>query len=99
MSRGARLAVDFVLRQWPKPYVSRKLFLEYIETIFLPYLKELQDSEELEACEAVLRMDNCSSHVSDDIVAVVTDAQVRIVTFALTRLTSSKCLMWSYLVP
>jgi hypothetical protein len=41
MSRGVRLAVDFVLRQRLKPYVSRKLFLEYIKTIFVPYLNEL----------------------------------------------------------
>jgi hypothetical protein len=54
MSRGVRLEVDFVLRQQPKPYVSRKLFLEHIKTIFVLYLNELRDSEEFEACEAVL---------------------------------------------
>jgi hypothetical protein len=37
MSQGVRLGVDFVLRQRSKPYVSRKLFLEYITTIFVPY--------------------------------------------------------------
>jgi hypothetical protein len=48
------LGVDFVLRQRSKPYVSRKLFFEYINTIFVPYLNELWESEEFEACEAVL---------------------------------------------
>jgi hypothetical protein len=37
--------------------------------------------EELEACEAVLLMDNCSSHMSDDIVAVLIRVRVRIITF------------------
>jgi hypothetical protein len=46
MSRGVRLAVDFVLRQRPKPYVSRQLFLEYIKTIFVTYLNERRDSED-----------------------------------------------------
>jgi hypothetical protein len=41
MSRGVRLGVDFVLRQRPKPYVSRKLSLEYIKTIFVPYLNKI----------------------------------------------------------
>jgi hypothetical protein len=41
--------VDFVLRQRPKPYISRKLFLEYIKTLFVPYLNELLDFEEFEA--------------------------------------------------
>jgi hypothetical protein len=82
MSRGFRLMVDCVFRQQPKPYVSRKLFLEYIKTTFVPYLNEIRDSEEFEACEAVLFMDNCSPHISDDVVAVLTHARVRIITFA-----------------
>jgi hypothetical protein len=82
MSRGVRLGVDLVLRQRSKPYVSRELFLEYITTIFLPCLNELRESEEFEAYEAVLLMDNCSLHVLDEVVAVLTNAQVRIITFA-----------------
>jgi hypothetical protein len=40
------------------------------------------DSEEFETCEAVLLMDNYSPHIWDDIVAVRTQARVRIITFA-----------------
>jgi hypothetical protein len=54
MSRGVRLSVDFVLRHRSKPYVSEKHFLEYINTNFVPYLNGVRDSEELEACEAML---------------------------------------------
>jgi hypothetical protein len=71
-----------VLRQRPKPYISRKLFLECIKTISVPYLNELQDSEEFKTCEAVLLIDNCSPHILNDVVAVLTHARVRIVTFA-----------------
>jgi hypothetical protein len=52
IGRGVRLGVDLVLRQRSKPYVSRELFLEYITTIFLPYLNELQESKKFEAWEA-----------------------------------------------
>jgi hypothetical protein len=82
MSRGVRLGVDFVFRQRTKQYVSRKLFLEDTKTIFVSYLNELRDSEESKACEAVLLMDNCSFHISDDDVVVFTHARVRIITFA-----------------
>jgi hypothetical protein len=82
MDRGVRLGFDLVLRQRSKPYVSRELFLKYITKIFLPYLNELQESEEFEACEAVFLMDNCSPHVSDEVVAVLTNARVRIIIFA-----------------
>jgi hypothetical protein len=99
MSRGVRLGVCFALLHRSKPYVSGRLFLEYINTISVPYLNEPRDSEELKACEAVLLMDNYSPHISDEVVAVLTRAQVRIITFVLTRLTSSKCSTWSYLAP
>jgi hypothetical protein len=79
---GVRLGVDFVLRQRSKPYVSHKLFLEHINIIFVPYLNEPHESEEFEACEAVLFMDNCSSRMSDDVVTVFTSVRVRIITFA-----------------
>jgi hypothetical protein len=44
-------------------------------------LNELRESEEFEACEAVLLMDNCLSHASVDFVAVLTSVQMRIITF------------------
>jgi hypothetical protein len=81
MSRGVRLIVDFVLKNRLKPYVSRELFLHYIKTIFVPYLTELRDSEELEGCEAVLLMDNYSLHIADDIISVLTSVRVRVITF------------------
>jgi hypothetical protein len=52
--QGVPLSIDFVLRQRSKPYVSRKLFVEYVNTIFLLSLNEVRESEEFEACEGVL---------------------------------------------
>jgi hypothetical protein len=83
VSRDVCLGVDFVLRHLSKPCVNGEFFLEYINTIFVPYLNELQDLEDLETCEAVLLMDNWSPHVSDDIVAVPTRLRVRIIRFAI----------------
>jgi hypothetical protein len=83
MIRGVRLGVDFVLRQRSKPYVSAVLFLEYVNNVFIPYLNELRESKQMNACEAVLLIDNCSPHVSDDVIAILTNVRVRIITFAL----------------
>jgi hypothetical protein len=82
MNRGVRLWIDFVLRQRPKPYISRKLFLEYMKRIFVTYLNGLRDSEEFEAYEAVLSTDNCSPHISDEVVPVFIHARVQIIIFA-----------------
>jgi hypothetical protein len=82
MSRGVRLAIDIVLRQRPKPYVKSKLFLECINNIFVPYLNEPQELEEFKAYEAVLLIDNCSHHMSDNIVAVLTRMRAKLIIFA-----------------
>jgi hypothetical protein len=95
MNRGVRLDVDFVLRQRSKPYINGQLFLEYINNIFIPYLNKLRESEEFTRCEAVLLMDNCSRHMSEAVIAVLTRERVIVITFSphTTSLISSKCLM------
>jgi hypothetical protein len=99
MSRGVRPGIDLVLQQSSKPYVSGRLFLEYINSIFIPYLNELRELEEFTICEAILLMDNCSPHMGDAVIAVLTDKRVRVITFAphTTPLIFFKCLMWCYL--
>jgi hypothetical protein len=81
MHHGVCLSVDFILRQRSEPYISRKLFVKYFNTIFVSCLNELLESEEFEACEAMLLMDNYSSHVSDDAVAILINIQMQIITF------------------
>jgi hypothetical protein len=82
MGHGVRLGVDFLLRHLSKPSVSGKLFLKYINTIFVPCLNELRESEEFETCESVLLMHNCSPHMSDGLVALPTSVRMGIITFA-----------------
>jgi hypothetical protein len=82
MNCGVRLGVDFVLRQRSKPYVSGKLFLEHINSIFIHHLKKLQESEEFTGCEVVLLMDNYFPHIGDAVIAVLTRERVRVITFA-----------------
>jgi hypothetical protein len=77
MIRGVHHGIDLVLRRRSKPYVKAVLFLEYVNNIFIHYLNELRESEQMNACEAVLLMDNCSPHESHDIVAVLTNARIR----------------------
>jgi hypothetical protein len=62
--------------------VNAALFLEYNNDIFIPYLNELRESEQFHASEAVLLMENCPPHISDEVIAVLTNARVRVITFA-----------------
>jgi hypothetical protein len=53
-----------------------------IWTVFLPNLAELRTLDAFTEETGVLLMDNCPSHVSDDIIGLLTDARVRVITFA-----------------
>jgi hypothetical protein len=64
--------------------VNKAFFLEYINNIFVRYFNQPQEMEEFEACEAVLLMHNCSSHMSDNGRAILTRERVRIFIFAST---------------
>jgi hypothetical protein len=83
MRHGVHIGFDSILRQQLKSYVNNTLFLEYINDIFVPYLNELQKTKEFKVCEAVLLMKNCSSHISNDVLAILTRERVRVVTFVI----------------
>jgi hypothetical protein len=78
---GVRLGVDFVLQKRSKSYINSALFLQYIDRISIPYLTDLRTREKIEACEVVLLMDNCSDHMSDDVIELLNSAGVKIITF------------------
>jgi hypothetical protein len=79
---GVRFSTDFVSRSNPSPSINAEIFLEYIRTVFLPNLAELRTLDAFTEETGVLVMDNCPSHVTDDIIGLLTEARVRFITFA-----------------
>jgi hypothetical protein len=80
---GVRFSTYFILRSNPKPSINAEIFLDYIRTVFLPTLAELQTLGAFTEETGVLLMDNCPSHVTDDdIIGLLTEARVHIRTFA-----------------
>jgi hypothetical protein len=63
--RRVRFDTDFILKARSKPYIDAEFFLDYIRTVFLPNLNELQALEEFADEDAILLMYNCPSHVTD----------------------------------
>jgi hypothetical protein len=55
---GVRSGTDFVLRSNPKPFIKAEIFFDYIRTIFLPNLAELQTLEGFTEETGVLLIDN-----------------------------------------
>jgi hypothetical protein len=79
---GVRLGRDLILKSHSRPYVNAEIFLDYISSVFLPYVIRLRSLAGLVAEDAVLLMDNCSSHASDHVISLLTAARVCIITFA-----------------
>jgi hypothetical protein len=65
-----------------KPYFNAGIFLDYTRTIFVPYTDALRGLAVFAEEIAALLMDDCSAHVSDDVIGILTEAKVRVITFA-----------------
>jgi hypothetical protein len=78
-THGVRFDTEIILKQRAKAYLNGKIFLEYIRMVFLPNLNELRSLEEFSDEDAVLLMDNCSSHVGEEALSLLQDARVRVI--------------------
>jgi hypothetical protein len=75
---GVRFGADFVLKSNNKRYINAEMLSDYIRTVLLPNFVRLPTLGEF----AVLLIDNYPSHVTDDVVHLLTKARVRVITFA-----------------
>jgi hypothetical protein len=79
---GVRFGVDLVMNVHPKPYVNAEICFNYIKTMFLPNLAERGNLEAFAEENAVLLMDNCPSHVTREMIGILTETRVRVIAFA-----------------
>jgi 2-methylisocitrate lyase-like PEP mutase family enzyme len=70
------------LKARAKPYINAEICLEYIRTVFLPNLNEPRSLKEFADEDSVSLMDNCLSHVGEEILSPLRDARVRMITWA-----------------
>jgi hypothetical protein len=69
------------LKSNSRPYLNAEIFLDYTRSVVLPYVIGLRSLAGLVEKDAVLSMDNCSAHVTDDVIRLLTDARVRVIAF------------------
>jgi hypothetical protein len=70
-----RLGSDFALKFNQKAYINAGIFLDYIRTIFLPYIDGFRGLAVLAEEASVLLMDHCSADVSDTVIRILTEAR------------------------
>jgi hypothetical protein len=75
-----QFGTDLIVKQRAKAYINGEIFMEYMRMVFLPNLTELRSLEEFADEDAVLLMDNCSSHVGEEVLGLLPDARVRVIT-------------------
>jgi hypothetical protein len=77
-----RFDTDFILKVRSKLYINAEFFLDDIRTVFLPKLSGGRALEEFADEDPVLLMDNCPSHVTDEVLEFLRDARFRVITRA-----------------
>jgi hypothetical protein len=80
--QGVCFGRDIIFTVNQRPYINAGIFLVYIRTIFLPYIDTVRDLAIFAQEPALLSPDKCSTQVSDDLVRILTEASVRVITFA-----------------
>jgi hypothetical protein len=81
-TQGVCFGRDMILKFDQKLYINAGIFLDFIRTIFLPFIDMLRGLAVFAQEPAVLLMDNCSAHASDDVIRILTEASVRVITLA-----------------
>jgi hypothetical protein len=79
---GMQIGKHLIFRRRDKPSVNADLFGNYIRTVVLPHLLATRRMYDFGKEDTVLLMDNCSPHLAPAVLTLLSNARVRIVTFA-----------------
>jgi hypothetical protein len=70
-----------MLKHARKCYVTKDLFLDYLAQIVVPFINSIRSASHQENEIAVLMMDNCGSHVHQEILELLTSNRILAFTF------------------
>jgi hypothetical protein len=79
---GVRFGAKFVLKSNREPCINAEIFLDYIQTVSLSNLAELGALNAFAADISVLLKGNWSSHVTSDVIGLLTQTRLRVITLA-----------------
>ena len=68
---GVRKNEEVFIRQRDSPYINEQLFLEYLHLVVIPYIKIVRLKLGKPFEEAVLMMDSCSSHCTQNVLQLL----------------------------
>jgi hypothetical protein len=81
LQSGLRNGTDVVFHQNRKTYIDKEFFLDFLNFVFIPTLKEIRLKNNLQNSDAILLMDNCTSHTFSNAIDLLTEHRVKIIIF------------------
>lgn len=78
---GIRPDEDVMARVRDPPYISKELFLEYLDIVLLPYITAVREKLRIEEKESILLMDSCTAHCDDSIKEILGKNNILIMTY------------------
>jgi hypothetical protein len=78
---GVQEGVDLKIRVNSSSYVNADIFRDYIRDYFIPHVENHRTIHGKQGSPAVLLMDNCSAHLRDDIIEMLSLHRIKIITF------------------
>jgi hypothetical protein len=78
---GWRENEDFILRHASKCYVTKEIFFDYVSSIFIPYVCSIRSKPCYSNETAVLLMDNASVHLDPNLIHLLSQNNVLVLTF------------------
>jgi hypothetical protein len=79
---SVRFGTHLIMKSSAKSYINIEIFLDSRQTVFLSNLAELRRLDEFAEEMAVFLMDNCPNQITSNVIALLTEARVRDITFA-----------------
>jgi hypothetical protein len=79
-NRDVCFRTDFISKVHTKPDNNAEILNEYIRIVYLPILNDRRSLDQFADEDVVRLMDDCPRHVSEEIINLLLDARVLIIT-------------------
>jgi hypothetical protein len=80
-TEGFRMGVGLILERRQKPYMTAALFQQYVITVLIPFINRIRTNDQLAGKPAILLMDNCSLHTRPEVLEMLREHDVKVITF------------------
>jgi hypothetical protein len=75
------MGVALLLECRQKPYMTAALFQQYVTTVLIPFINRVRTNDQLAGKPAILFMDNCPFHMRREVLKMLREHNVRVITF------------------